>query len=72
MTSHKRLKASPEAARTEEAQAVLNLPERITLSARDFARFVELIENPLPPTPELREALAEYQRLKAAHPECNL
>lgn len=46
--------------------------ERIVLSERDFVRFVESIENPEPPTQELREAMAEYQRLKAEHPEANL
>ena len=61
-----------EAALEEKAQAVLERHERITLSERDFARFTVLLENPNPPTPELREAMAEYQRLKAAYPDSNL
>lgn len=61
-----------EAALAEKAQAVLERHERIVLSKRDFARFVELLQNPPPPTQELREAMAEYRRLKAAHPEANL
>ena len=61
-----------EAALDEKAQAVLERHERITLSERDFARFTALLENPKPPTPELRDAMAEYQRLKAAYPDANL
>ena len=61
-----------EAALEEKALAVLEKHERITLSERDFAQFTALLENPKPPTLELREALAEYQRLKAAHPDANL
>ena len=49
-----------------------NKHEKIVLSERDFARFVELIENPAPPTHELMDGIAEYRRLKAAHPEANL
>jgi len=46
--------------------------ERITLSERDFARFVASLENPAPPTQALRTAINDYRRLKAAHPEANL
>lgn len=61
-----------EAALAEKAQSVLERQERINLSQRDFARFVELIENPPPPTQELRAAMADYRQLKAAHPAANL
>jgi len=61
-----------EAALAEKAQAILERHERITMSERDFARFVEMIENPPPPTQKLREALAEFRRLQAARPEANL
>lgn len=61
-----------ESALAEKAQAVLDQHERITLSERGFARFVALIESPPPPTPALREALAEYKRLKAENPDSNL
>ena len=54
------------------AEEVIAEAEKILLSERDFARFVELIDNPPAPTPELRADMAEYQRLKAAHPEANL
>ena len=46
--------------------------EKILLSQRDFARFVETIENPPPPTKALRKMMADYNALKAAHPEANL
>jgi uncharacterized protein (DUF1778 family) len=32
------------------------------LSARDRDRFLELIENPPPPTAALRSAIAEYRK----------
>jgi uncharacterized protein (DUF1778 family) len=54
------------------AEAILAQEEKITLSERDFARFVELIENPKPPTQNLRDLMAEYQRLKADNPNANL
>ena len=54
------------------ADLPLSLQEAITLSERDFAQFIAALDNPAPPTPELRAALAEYLRLKAAHPEANL
>ena len=59
-----------------KAEAPADLPvsfqETPTLSERDFAQFVAALDNPALPTPELRAALAEYLRLKAAHPEANL
>ncbi len=56
----------------EEDQSVLEQAARITLTVWDFARFVELIEKPKPPTPELREAMAKFRRLQATHPDANL
>ena len=61
-----------EAALAEKAQAVLEKHERLVLSERDFARFVELIENPSPPTQGLRDAMADYRRLQATHPDAHL
>jgi uncharacterized protein (DUF1778 family) len=61
-----------ESALAEKAQNVLEKHERITLSERDFARFVASLENPAPPTPALRTAINNYRRLRAAHPEANL
>src|SRR5271165_1712478 len=59
-----------EAALADKAQAVLDQNERILLSERDFARFVASLESPEPPTEKLRKAMADYQQLKAEHPEC--
>lgn len=61
-----------EAALDEKSQTVLDRHERITLSERDFAQFAAALENPKPPTSELREAMAEYQRLKVAYPDASL
>ena len=61
-----------EAALADKAQAVLDQHERIILSERDFARFVASLENPEPPTEQLLKAMADYQKLKVEHPECNL
>lgn len=60
-----------ESALAEKAQAVLERQERILLSERDFDRFVQIIENPDPPTPELVAAMQEYERLKAENPARN-
>lgn len=54
------------------ADLPLSFQETLTLSERDFAHFTAALDNPPPPTPELREASAEYLRLKADHPEANL
>ena len=54
------------------AEAVLENEEQLLLSERDFAHFVQLIENPPAPTPALRVAMSEYRRLQAAHPDSNL
>jgi uncharacterized protein (DUF1778 family) len=61
-----------ESALAEKAQSVLERHERIVLSQRDFARFVERLETPEPPTPELQTAMAYYQTLKAAFPDAHL
>lgn len=57
-----------ELAIAEKADAVLAQHDRIILSERDFARFVELIEKPAAPTEKLRAAVQEYKRLKAENP----
>ena len=51
-----------EAALADKAQAVLERHERITLSARDFARFVAAIGKPAQPTQALRDLMAEHQQ----------
>jgi len=44
------------------------MQSRLTLTERDYARFVELLENPPPPTAALRKAMAEYQARMAVTP----
>ncbi len=56
----------------EEVQMPSEPKGCILLSERDYTQFVTALDGPKPPTPELREALAEYQRLKAAYPDTNL
>jgi uncharacterized protein (DUF1778 family) len=51
-----------ESALADKAQAVLERHERITLSDRDFARFVAAIENPAEPTEALKALMAEHSR----------
>lgn len=66
------LTAFTETALDEKAQEVLAREERIVLSERDFERFVEIINNPKPPTPALIAARRAYQQLQAELPESNL
>lgn len=61
-----------ETALAEKAQTVLAEQERIVLSEQQFARFVEILENPVPPTPALVKAMQGYQETKAAHPDRGL
>ncbi len=58
-----------ELALAEKAEAVLAQHDRITLSERDFARFMLAIENPKEPTPALRAAAEEYKRLRTQEPD---
>ena len=60
-----------EIALAEKAERVLSQHDRIVLSERDFAQFMELIENPPAPTQQLRDAAAEYKRLRAEDPDGN-
>lgn len=61
-----------ETALNEKAQEVLEREERIVLSERDFARFVESISGPQPPTQALIEARRAYRQLQKELPENNL
>lgn len=63
--------AFTETALAEKAQAVLAQHEKIVLSERDFSRFVEIINNPEPPTPVLRRAMQEYEAMRAQNPDGN-
>ena len=53
-----------EQALAEKAEAVLSQFERIALSERDFAIFVQAINQPAAPTMALRHAAEEYKRLR--------
>lgn len=64
--------AFTETALAEKAQSVLAEQERIVLSEAQFARFVEILEDPTPPTPALVRAMQEYQATKVAHPDRGL
>ncbi len=54
------------------AEEVFAQEQRILLSERDFAHFVEVINNPKPPTTDLQDSMVEYRRLKTTNPEANL
>jgi uncharacterized protein (DUF1778 family) len=64
--------AFTETALAEKAQSVLAEQERIVLSEAQFARFVEILEDPSPPTLALVRAMEKYQETKAAHPDRGL
>ena len=64
--------AFTETALAEKAQSVLAEQERLVLSERDFARFVEILNDPAPPAPALVRAMRDYQTTKAAHPDRGL
>lgn len=66
------LTAFTETALDEKAQEVLEREERIVLSESDFARFVESINNPQPPTQALIEARRAYRQLQTEFPDNNL
>ncbi len=46
--------------------------KRLVLSERDFARFLEMPDDPSPPTPHLRAAMRAYRQLQKQYPENNL
>jgi len=55
-----------EAALSEKAQAVFEQHERIVLSERDFAAFVQAIQGePEPPSQKLLAAVAQYKERHA-------
>ena len=64
--------AFTETALAEKAQSVLAEQDRLALSEKDFARFVEIIENPAPPTAALTQAMRGYRKAKAAHTDRGL
>lgn len=60
-----------EAALNEKAQAVIEREERIVLSERDFALFVDAIENPKPVGARLKAAAQDYETVRREQPELN-
>jgi uncharacterized protein (DUF1778 family) len=64
--------AFTETALAEKAQSVLAEQERIAMSERDFARFVEIVNDNTPPAPALVKAMRAYEKTKAAHPDRGL
>ena len=56
----------------DEAKKLCVMKKRLHLSKAEFARFVEILEDPIPPTPALMRAIQEYQKAKAAHPNRGL
>ncbi len=64
--------AFTETALAEKAQSVLAEQERIVLSEAQFARFVEILDDPAPPTPALKRAMEGYKATKAAHSDRGL
>lgn len=44
---------------------------RLVLSERDFERFLQILDDPAPPTPRLVAALRAYRQLQAEFPGNN-
>ena len=63
--------AFTEAALAEKARDVLEQHEKITLSQRDFERFVAAINEPPAPTPALVRAMRKYEKQRKADPQGN-
>ena len=61
-----------ESALAEKAQAVLDRHQHITMSERDFTRFVDAIDQAKPPTDDLRKAMSDYRSLQSENPDSNL
>lgn len=60
-----------ESALDEKAQAVIAREEKLVLSERDFARFVEAIENPARPNQKLLDAAELFNGARRQNPELN-
>lgn len=60
-----------ESALDEKAQAVIAREEKLVLSERDFARFVEAIENSAPPNQKLIDAAKAFNVTRQQNPELN-
>lgn len=60
-----------ESALDEKAQAVIAREEKLVLSERDFALFLEAIDNPKPASDRLKDAAQKFKTTQRAHPELN-
>lgn len=60
-----------ETAINEKAQAVIEREARIVMSERDFARFMDALDNPEPPNDRLKAAAEKYKAVRRQHPELN-
>ena len=60
-----------ESALDEKAQAVIEREEKLTLSDRDFEKFVAALNDPPTPTPALVAARQTLRQLREEHPEGN-
>lgn len=60
-----------EMALLQAAQKAFLEHDQILLSERDYARFIEAINNPPAPTPQLIDAVEKYKQLSAENPEGN-
>ncbi len=65
------LTAFTESALNEKAEAVIKREEKLIMSKRDFAIFVEAIENPKPVGARLKAAAEEYKTVRRNQPELN-
>ena len=61
-----------ESALDEKALAVIAREERLALSERDFARFVESLSAPRPAGARLKDAAEKYKAQSRQHPEAGL
>ncbi len=60
-----------ESALDEKAQAVIAREEKIVLSERDFARFLDALDNPRPVSDRLKDAAQKFKATSRQHPELN-
>jgi uncharacterized protein (DUF1778 family) len=63
--------AFTEAALAEKSREVLEQNEKITLSQRDFDKFVAAINEPPVPTPALARAMRRYEEQREGEPNGN-
>lgn len=60
-----------ESALDEKAQAVIAREEKLVLSKRDFALFLDAIDNPKPVNARLRDAAQKFKTQSRENPERN-